>query len=84
MSQVVKVLEMTRAHAEMFYLLFSKIDVDFSGDVDIWVSLGCVWAYFCGKPKTVPHCDETSFLLFIVLQEFADFYELTLSLFIQR
>ena len=36
--QVVRILEMTETHAKMFYKLFSQIDVDFSGDVDIWVS----------------------------------------------
>lgn len=36
--QVIRVLEMTPEHAKMFYKLFSQIDVDFSGDVDIWVS----------------------------------------------
>jgi hypothetical protein len=29
---------MSHEQGEMFYALFAKIDVDFSGDVDIWVS----------------------------------------------
>jgi hypothetical protein len=42
-QQVLRVLEMTHEEGKLFYELFSKIDVDFSGDVDIWVSDSAYW-----------------------------------------
>jgi hypothetical protein len=34
---------MTHEDGKLFYALFSKIDVDFSGDVDIWVNKSLVF-----------------------------------------
>lgn len=74
-TQVLKVLRMTPEQGRMFYALFAKIDVDFSGDVDIWVR---------AQTDSSPVALKLHVSFVHVMQEFADFYELTLSLFIQR